>query len=638
VNVPSGRLACWALMASLSLPLLSLPLFALGMWDKAEPLQVGLHAGATLAAVATALALWRDGANAMAKVAHPFVLLPLSLGLWSALGAPFTQQPMLSLLGAPQSGFGALWFLDLAAFCAAARLARDDTKGWHALGWSILAVSAAVVLLKAWDWYSLKRDATHLLIFVAAYYGWLALAVPAAASSTPRLLTLAVATGLAVVSQSATAIGLLILMLGCALAGRHGPQWFRDACASARWGSAAVAVAAILPLAALQWLTPLHAKESLRDRHLVQQLLESAQGADRSVAGWFWGHGWGRSQDAFQSWLTIAGERLWSPTWIFLKSDYFHSHNWLLETLYAVGVPGLALAFAGFVAIPACAPRPQRPLALGFALALCLFHGVWFQLCLSLPVMALALAALADDRHPRRLPPPRLAALAACALAMAATAAAFMLLRTGLEENRVKTAWLATPPQAAILAADFRGSDLAAAELIRDAHSDFARRAAHGEATAPLATAIQAQLQDIDRRAANTLSPLLLTTGLGAMNAIHVTGELSFAADDRQWLLWKRWLDRLWVVAPRRSDQAIGYFTALLTRHRTDELARESDALLARLPDDPVGLYYRGVTLVLRPEPPLKEQGFAMLRRSVALGLERYMPVSPQLLTAIGER
>lgn len=397
---------------------------------------------------------------------------------------------------------------------------------------------------------------------------------------------------------------------------------------SGKAAAALTAIAAIAALAALQWVPPLLEKESLRDRHLVHELIEAALTAD--PAGMFRGHGWGRTQDAFHTWLNVSGERLWSPRWTFLFSDYFHSHSWALEALYSAGIPGVGLMLARFVAIPLFAAKERRPMALAFAVALALFHGLWFQLSLSLPVMAMAMAALAGDTRLGFRLPPRVGAGVAALLGMIAAMAAVALFSAGLSISRMRTTLDHVPPLPVALAPDFRGSDLAFAELVRDQLTAFADRAGY-EPKEPIATAIRALLQDIDQRVPATRDVMLLTTGLTAMTRIQVDGDLGFAAEDGQMAMWRRWLDRLLMMAPGRTDQAIPYFTAALARNRMDEVEEISAAMLSHDPGDPVGLYYHGLTLVVRPSPETKARGRALIREAIRNGMDRFMPIDPKL-------
>jgi len=634
------RLGLVALALGLVLPLASLPPFALGFWDKAEPLVVGFHALSAVAALAVALALVAAPARTLGRIAHPYVLAPLALGLWSVAVAPLTALPLLSLLGPPQSGYGALWFLDTAVLIACARLVVRHRRVWRGLTLLALAMGAIVAALKAWDWISLTRDGSHLLIFVAAYYGWLALALPLlvrrglAAAPRLELALLGVALALAVVSRSLTILALLLGGASLVALARLRPGW--TGWLTPRLGAALVIPAALVPWLGLNFIPDLARSESLRDRLLVGRVMEAALRADPAP---LFGHGWGRTQDALRGWFNVAGERLWDPGWIFFKSDYFHSHDWAIEAVYAAGLPGMLLMLVGFAVIPLHARAAHRVEATVLALALAVLSSLWFPLCLSVPLLALALAALADETSWVGWSSGRIAgrvvAVGVVMLALCQGAAALALLVHGGAIAATRAAWQAIPPQAVAPPVDFRGSDLAAAEAIRDELVLFSHRAAT-EPLRPLAASVRAMLDFIDRRAATSQTVPLLETGLTALAQIQVTGELRFAATPDQEVMRWRWLDRFLRLAPGRSDLAIPTFTLWLARGQTEAALALADRLLAVQPNDPIGLHYRGLSLILRHDPASEEEGLRLLRAALEQGIERFIPIDPRVKTRLG--
>lgn len=632
------RLALPSLGLGLLLPLLSLPPFATGYWDKAEPLVIGLHLGGALAALAAFLALKARPKETQGLLAHPFVLIPLAGGVWSVLTMPFLDAPLLSLLGAPQSGMGGLWLFDAAAYTAAARLVMaDQPKAWRGLLWLALFAALATGLLKLWDWRQVQEGGSHLLIFVSAYYGWLALALPVLAFALPglgradkvlRLLMLLAAALLAAVSQSLSVVFFLLLGAGWAALLLLRPSLGRILSSGlAAFVVAAVGIAAwsALHLSPDAWLS-----ESLLDRSLIQRLVQ----ADLAAKPWslLTGNGWGQTQNAFHVWLNLSGQRIWNPSWTFLTSDYFHSHHWALEALHAQGVPGLLLALAAMAAIPLYAQDKARAAAGGFAIALAGLSSFWFPLGFFLPWGAMALAVLADGTvWPLRLAP-LVWRWGAAALSATQLAAAVLLLGYGLAFTTLRQAWEASPPLALAPPADLRGQDLAAAELIRDALDLFAKRAV-GEDAAPLAQTLNLLLDFIDRQSAGTSSLMLLESGLSAMARIHVSGDLAFAATPKMPQLWRRWLERALDQAPGRTDLAIPYLAFALGRGAFDEVGLVTGRLLAQDAGDPVGLHYRGLVLLLAGR---RDEGLANIGKALDNGIERFMPIEDGVKALVG--
>lgn len=622
--MPQAALAFLSLALGLLLPLGSLPTFALGVWDKAEPLVVAFHAGAALASLAILLAIIRQPSSTLLRLGHPYVLLPLGLGLWSCLTSPFTEMPVVTLLGAPQSGFGALWFLDSAAYTGAALLLQGQPRLWQALRQLALGTALATAALKGWDWYSLSRGENHLLIFVSSYYGWLALALPLLSQGRgpwQQAAFLGVAALLAFGSQSLAVILLYLVEAVAFLFLARQPHLMNRL--SIKGAAILVSLAATLPWLILHGLPFVRTIPSLRDRFLIQALVQSD--IDAYLERLLTGHGWGRTQDAFLVWLNQSGERLWQPTWTFLRSDYFHSHNWGVEALHAAGVPGLLLALAGFIAIPIFARRSYFPQATVFAIVWTLLAGVWFPLCFSVPLAALGLAGMADDASWLRRRHSRLAALPVLAMGLGQAAACLLLLLYSLAFSTLKQAWQMTPPHAMSIPQDIRQDDREASRLIQETLDGFANRAAAGQDGAGMVPSIGRMLAFLgDRAAAEPTRLPPLVAGLSAMAHIHVAKDLSFAASPNQLGLWRKWLDALLVLAPQRSDLAIPYLTAAIEQGKIDDAMALTDRLLAVSAQDPVGLHYKGLVLLMSGN---REGGMNLVRLALDNGIERFVQI-----------
>lgn len=632
-RLPAGacRLGQIALALGVMLPFASLPPLALGYWDKAEPLVVGLHAIAALAALALALAAWRAPALVWAGLRHPVVLLPLALGVWSMAVAPWVALPRLSLTGAPQSGFGAVWQIDLGLLIATARLARLDAAAWRRLGDLAVAAVAAVAALKGFDWISERSGGSHLLVWVASYYGWLGPAMAVMAlepgdSRGRRALVLAVAAAVVLVGRSVS-IGAASL-LGLAVAGVIGRLDQRRIGAA---GAGLAAAAALIPGLLVVFVPVLRDWPSVADRRsLLTMVWAEVSGWPAST--WITGLGWGRTQDVFQAQLAVSGMRLWDGSWIFMSSDYFNSHNFLSEALLGAGIPGLALSLSWPLALVLACDPARRRVAAGFAVALAGFSAIWFPLALGLPLTAMAVASLAPRPEPSVAPPRPALTGAAAVLAAALLGLAVLLVQHGRDIIALQTALTSGSKAIPAFPADPRGGDLAAAEMIRD---EFNRLE-----TVPSADrgrwrpAAQAMANYLRRRIPETQTVLLPVTGLSLMTQMRMSEHLAWLEGDLglSGPVWAEWLDRTWHLAPGRSDLAIPLFTRLAVMGRADLLEGGVQRVLRRDPHDPVGLYFWGLLLVQRPEPEAKRAGLAQVRASIDAGLERFMPVDPALL------
>lgn len=626
-------LAAFALALGIVLPFVSLPPFALGYWEKAEPLVVGLHGVAALAAFALAVAACRVPAVVMECFRHPYVLLPLALALWSSAMAPFTDLPLLSLIGAPQSGFGALWQADFAVLIAAARLLRGDRVVWPALGRLAVAAVAAVAAVKAFDWAWERTGGTHLLVWVASYYGWLGLALPVVMPALGngrwrRLGPLAAAVTVILASRS------MGLVAGAVIGGVMAVVLGRVKDARGRWiGLSMAALAAVAPGFLLVFLPQVGAVTSAADRRALLHMLWN------EMSGWPWfrwisGMGWGRTQDVFHANLQASGMTLWNESWIFMASDYFHSHNALAEALLAAGVPALALTLAWPLVLPLACDPARRAAAAGFAVGYALMSAIWFPLALCVPMLALATAALAPVPQPRlrRVPWARPVLVGGLGVAgLGGVLLAGILVHHGRAVEAARADIFAGAAAPRLIPADPRGGDLMAAELIRDGFRHVETLAQSDRARYVPASLMMAEY--LRRRIPETRTTLLPVSGLSLMAQVRVIQSLGWLENEAALpgRLWAEWLGYAWRLAPGRSDLAIPLFGHLAVRGRFDLLEPGVRELLRRDRRDPVGLYFLGLLTVQRPEQAAKRAGLDMLRASIDSGIGRYMPLDPAL-------
>ncbi len=621
-----------AFLLGIALPLASLPPLRLGYWESAEPLVIGLHACAALAALGLCLASLRAGDHVAAAFRTPMVILPVGLGVFSLVVAPFTHAPLLSVLGAPQSGQGALWYLEFGVLIAAARVMRANGEAWAALQRLAAIVVLAIAAIKGFDWWWERQGGSHLLIWVAAYYAWLGLALPAFTDDAGplwRKLGWVAAIAVLVAGRSITAVAgaalAVALLAAPVLVG--GRLWPRKAAMAIPLAALAAAPLLILNAPTLRTIT------SLADRHSLLMMVEAAL-RSWQPGTWITGIGWGNTQNIFHTNLTSSGQVLWDDSWIFMSSDYFHSHTALAEALLAAGIPGLLLAAAWFPAIVAGAEPGKRNLATALATALAVLSSLWFQLALSLPLTALALAALAPplsaagESRPRR----RLEATLLCTAALVFLVAGLRLYDYARSITAVQADFVAWSPTPRPFPADPRGSDLAAAEMIRDAFGRLEAVTSPSEREKAMPAA-RMMVDHLVHRMPTTATMLLPVTALSWQAQTQFIGNLGWLAGqmpdaEAQWGLW---LDHTLALAPARTDLAISYLTRLAVSGKMEEVHARTSSMLRAAPRDPVGLHFQGLLMVQHPNPVVKRQGMDALRASVDAGIERLMPLDPSL-------
>jgi O-antigen ligase len=635
-------LAPWLALA-LALPsaLASLPPFRFGYWDKAEPIVVWLHVCGGIGALGLAAGGFAGGGRLRRALAHPYVLAALGPAVWSLAVAPFVPSPLLQIAGVPQSGLGVLWFLDLAVLIACGLAVREDRLLWRLLVVEAILAVLAVSGIKLVDRYGRIVEG-GILLYVPSYYGWPGVVLPVIAGCWQwrrrdwPLATAALATALVSVfaSFSLTAWGLLIGGGVLTVAGRCDSDKLPARLSGNRLlALAAVSGVALLIPLLLRVLDSQIDSASLRDRIHLQDMVLAALRADPA---WLLGHGWGRVQDAFHAHLNVTGEVLWRPTWIFLSSDYFSAHNWLLDTLHATGLPGVILQLAIFLAVPWYAARPARAAATALSVALGLILGVWFMVAFSLPFFALAMAAVAGPAE-KRLSGKSALAVAAGLLLVAALqfATAAGLIDFGRKVSAVRQDFRQGLASARPWPADPRGSDLEVVEGIRDAFGELARAGGPKPEALP---AVRAMFDVLRQRIPETGTVQAPIIGLGILSYIHFSRELAWLepelADSRA--LWRPWLERLLVLAPGRSDQAVAYLTDRAVAGDLATVTAFSSRLLASDAGDPVGLYFRGLAQVLSADPAVKRAGIESFRAARAAGIERFLPMDPAILALLG--
>jgi hypothetical protein len=268
------------------------------------------------------------------------------------------------------------------------------------------------------------------------------------------------------------------------------------------------------------------------------------------------------------------------------------------------------------------------------AVALAVLSSLWFQLVLSLPLTALALAALAPPLHEadKDGARPRLGVALCCTAALAFVWAGGLLYSHGRAITAVQSDLLAWSPTPRPFPADPRGSDLAAAEMIRDAfwRLESVTSPAERDQALPATRMMAGHLME---RMPATATILLAETALSWQAQVHFTGGLGWQAGQlpEAEAQWASWLDRALALAPARTDLAIPYLTRLATSAKAAELRTRTTNILSTTPRDPVGLYFQGLLALQHPNPMVKRQGLDALRASVSAGIERLMPLDPNL-------
>lgn len=639
----ASTLAACALMVAAAGALSSLPVFEIGHWEKAEPIVVVMHFAGALAFAALAILGTTDFRRLAAIVYHPIVLVPTAIGLWSLAAVPNAIYPMAVILGPPQSGQGTFWYLTLAALTACARLIRENRQLWLVVATVAIGIAFAVTGFRLRP----MTGASQPLLTVGGYYAYIALALPLLALPMDGRLRLIVGAAgviaaIAVLAVSRNLSAAFAFAVGMAIAGSLLIWRQRSGGAPlSRWpGAGMVATAAIAPYVVLRWSEMAQGFPALLSRHLTLRVAEaaSAQSVPQALAG----RGLGHAQDALFAYVGAAGVRLWDSNWDFLWRDYYHSHNWLVESFLTMGAPGIVLAFVAYLAPVLWGDPAARPFAIGFSAAAALLDGLWMPLAFYLPYLALAWAVLSA---PAEIAPGKefgasrsnkaIAALMFGGMAFVLTGVAGMLAETAIRVSAVKKPlmlFVGAPPSAP-LPRSLHGTDTALAEITRDALDALARLPPDRRDELNRAR-FDWIVNSLSEAIPRTRTPVLVMSGLSLFAMTDVTKELAWLAfpPERRDRLWREWADRMYQLAPSRTDALIPYFSHLLVERRFESVTAYSRRILTERPGDPVGLYFAGAALTADPIAARKAEGLRRIGAAVAAGIEQFMPVPDWLL------
>lgn len=659
LRAPVARLGLIALSLGLASALLSvvfaLPPFRIGIWFQSEPVVAAYNGAAGVAAVGLLLLLCTRPRCVGPIVRHPFVLLPAVLGLWSLAVSPLATAPMLSVLGTPELGQGALWYLDLAVLVGSAMVLFRYRLWRRVLPWLALAVGMTSAILSAiadgvdraggeWQWapyYFTDYTAFYGVFLVPVLFTWLR-----PEGRGPRFACVAAGAVILLLSRNWSAVVLSAVVLAASVlvlprlsVGESLKRW----AAAGAILSVPIGVMAAASVFALG-LGYLGEGSSSWSRHLLNRLaLEFPIG---DAAAWLGGTGWGHFTDYLIANATLEGVKLFGgyvqgPNWDALAFSYFHSHNVLVEALVSVGLVGVALAWVFPAAIPLFAKRSEWIVAACLGVVLAGLETVWFQFCVTVPVLAMALAGIAAPvgRGGRRSAVGVVAASVLTGTLVLQVWAVSAIVSDGLLARRMVQYDLGLSPSDPLAGEDCRRAlddhgrgGVHLAWLLRNQAVQIAGRLGDEK---PIETRHVERLRfyvcAAEHYASRSASLRLLVVGLIVRSELaFTTRHPSLDSLTRSYL--RSWGPRLTEVlerAPKRTDLAIPYLAWLTREEREAEVLRYADRLLRTDPDDPVGLWYSGS--VLMADSGRARQGLSRLNRSLDRGIERFMPVDGAL-------
>mgnify|MGYP001810466544 CR=1 FL=1 len=612
------------------------PRFGLGIWRDAETVNVVLVCGAGLGLLGAALhAARRRRAGGLAA---PVLWALLALSLWSLLSAPFAAYPLTALLGPPQTLYGAVWFAAQAGFVAAALVVAPHAGPFKALALTTAAVSLTMA------WFNLRHAPGPLGDLLSAvlpqanlhgfnqYLGYHALALLALAATAWRRGWRRGAVALAgagfvvlIVSGNRTAwaaTAMAVLLVPALWRWRHQPR------RSWAWltGAAVLAVSLILyavvrlPDAAL--LPP-----SLASRQIMIAAIEHSLA--QTPSSLLLGYGWGHFPFHLLANLPATGISLTAPNWIDFGRDEFHSHHWLVESLFSAGIPAVVLHGLVPVAVVAGARPALRPIAAARLLARAVVDSLWFMMPENMVPIAIAWAAMSGSMGApgggRRRLAPALAAILAAGLMTAGIA----MLRDSLAMDGLRHCLRnGQRPCPSAVPTELRQADAALAMLIGETVQEFDRRGWPPRRTERFAGI----LAEAGQRCGPSCSPALAWALSTAQFHMAYAGKAGAPFSPE---LWRRAALALAEQAPLRLDGAAAHANWLLLVGKE----RQAADFLASLPPSsrqtPMALWFSGVLLLGSADGGARERGLTMMRQALDTGAERVVGIDQTIKTAL---
>lgn len=565
------------------------------------------------------------------------LLCCFGLGLVTVGLSPFAVSPVLSLLGLPETGLGALWFFDFASVLAGGLYFL--LLGKHRFPAYSMALAAIGLAALTLPWGYSANIAPLALPEFAAF------AIIPATMVLKRILpdhgkagdvALAVACVilLALVKNKTAAISFVFFTLVVGLA--------RGLIREGRRGGVRMALAGVaIPLAGALLITvlagfellPAREGHSLYSRFEIYRVVRAAFLSDplRLLTGFGWGGfphvlvAEGTAAHGTLVGLTDYSELVWEG----LREPFFQTFNMFLEAVLSLGL--LGLGFLAWVAVLAagCPPRRRSGLAPGL-FTLEMLWVTWFDAPPLVPFLALAFASLAGRRRFRwrwrALPVILLAGAASLQLYGAARGhadiAAFEKETKLIRSADLDSMGLLCSP---LFPLDGRG-DYYEAALLNKASRDVLK---DGKAAAAYLTRMCRVRKLLGRNDVSLPLNVAYVRSLGRL--AHEMDSPKWAGPRKFYLAeYAARVTRMISQAPRRPDLAVAY----LAWAQAHDLAG-FDAVLRRMlaadPSDPVASYYMCSSLMRFRQEEGAGQAAKWMEQALRNGVKRILDPDDEL-------
>lgn len=651
-NAGSGLIfGHWLLLVGCALA--TLPVFAaflpidLGVLPRLEPMSMGLNFSAGLCALGLVATFLQAREATVRAVSHPIVLLAFAIALWSALTAPFSEYPWLSLLGDQVFGEAAIRYLILGVFFASALVLATDRRMFRALCVILVGVSvAAPVIMFVWaqDFF-VSLDLVGHFAIPAVIGTWLL-------TGTQKLrwrvvLAVVAAVPALVLSSNLSAI-LILIFVAAPFAGMT--YWLLrrqpDKAGLIRFGGVLAVVLAPGVGLLVKWLLPdVFDVPSILSRHLLDKVMFAGIMEDPWIFAV--GQGWGGVNLTMDSFASLAGATMWDNSWDLSARNVSHAHSIYLEAFLGAGLLAVIGLLAMIIAPLLLVKSEALPITVFAVLSIAGMGTLTGEFPSTVAAVAMAFA-LAGQRNvyagsgPITLRAGRLGVLLMPVVAALFLTASFWQFYN-TDTTRVRIADVRSLGKESAYFCDLHPNsavyaDTALAQGLIKSYRPIFERAAAG-VSIPIEDVWQLDAYVCTAEArlpASTSSSLQLA--LETFRVEVALGQSSSELPDRYQAVLKDWsvkLARMLRLVPHRSDVAIGFFLAQLQRGNFYTVGSLAEALLKGNPGDPVALYFLGLARIGGGGIADRAVGIRLLQQAIDAGVQRFMPVQPEVLNEI---
>lgn len=668
-----------ALLLSLFLFGLSLPRIGFGLWPQSELAITGLHLISALNIIT--LSVFLINKPKFSRIlAHPFVLLPLSIALLSIIFLPFSDFPLRSLTGSIRLGDGILWWIDLSALSASAILQSRFKPLKKILIFAALTSFAMTFILCV---------AHHLALFHYAPYffpdflAFMVITIPVLISAAYRNIQRNYLYWIALVGIvnfliyfTNNRIALLYTTLGY---GALFTIWFYAPLKKHRESLSPI-ILTLIPVMALAGTllisnTLFEGYYDAFNKGLIRSFVSRGDlietvitPALSSPAHLITGYGWGHFFELLTAnlptdWVNFnfMGQQQWDG----IRTDHFHSHNMFVETFISAGILAVAIFLAYIISFYIYAKKSLKFPALLFAAGLASIASFWFILPLCVPFLALTAGLIA---RPKIIKFPAILKRPAILIALAAIIIALQTLTSSGTILHAKTSHLyQAKPQSAeelncTLDLDDHGlGGLSLAKILID-RSRFT--SAKHEELLELSQKEEEGAGDTENEIDPEKTKTEILKEIERLNTLYCQSVLymdqykpsirlrlarlttraeilivlsSYINQDTEAYYYANWGQELagWLHDyPGRADLAVPFLSYHLIHGDDKTIGKITNIILSSNKDDPAGLWFQGI--IKLNDPAQSRQGLIMMRKALENGIERYLPVEDDLKQKLG--